>query len=70
MLPICKGRGFQVFPMKQSLDKTGFSFMNRKINIFSFFSGAGFLDLGFEMEPCYQVVYINEFHQAFNDIYR
>lgn len=44
--------------------------MNNKINIFSFFSGAGFLDLGFEMEPCYQVVYVNEFHQAFNDIYR
>ncbi len=43
---------------------------NKKINIFSFFSGAGFLDLGFEIESCYQVVYINEFHQAFNDIYR
>ena len=41
----------------------------KKINIFSFFSGAGFLDLGFEMEPCYQVVYVNEFHQTFNDIY-
>lgn len=44
--------------------------MNHTINIFSFFSGAGFLDLGFEMEPYYQVVYVNEFHQAFNDIYR
>ena len=44
--------------------------MQKKINIFYFFSGAGFLDLGFEMEPCYQVVYVNEFHQAFNDIYR
>ena len=41
-----------------------------EINIFSFFSGAGFLDLGFEMEPSYQVVYVNEFHKAFNDIYR
>lgn len=41
-----------------------------KINIFSFFSGAGFLDLGFEMESGYQVVYVNEFHQAFDDIYR
>ena len=42
----------------------------KKINIFSFFSGAGFLDLGFEMEPYFQVVYVNEFHKAFNDIYR
>ena len=42
----------------------------KKTNIFSFFSGAGFLDLGFEMEPCYQIVYVNEFHRAFNDIYR
>lgn len=40
------------------------------INIFSFFSGAGFLDLGFEMEPSYNIVYVNEFHQAFNDIYK
>lgn len=44
--------------------------MNKKINIFSFFSGAGFLDLGFEMLPEYQVVYVNEFHKAFNDIYQ
>lgn len=40
------------------------------INIFSFFSGAGFLDLGFEVEPYYNIVYVNEFHQAFNDIYK
>ena len=40
------------------------------INIFSFFSGAGFLDLGFEIEPSYRIVYVNEFHQAFNDIYK
>lgn len=40
------------------------------INIFSFFSGAGFLDLGFEMEPAYNIVYVNEFHKAFNDIYQ
>ena len=44
--------------------------MKNKINIFSFFSEAGFLDLGFEMEPCCQVVYVNEFRHAFNDIYR
>ena len=40
------------------------------INIFSFFSGAGFLDLGFEKTGHYNVVYVNEFHKAFNDIYR
>lgn len=42
----------------------------RTINIFSFFSGAGFLDLGFETEPYYNIVYVNEFHKAFNDIYQ
>lgn len=40
------------------------------MNIFSFFAGAGFLDLGFEMTGHYNIVYVNEFHQAFNDIYR
>lgn len=44
--------------------------MNQKINIFSFFSGAGFLDLGFELSGYYDVVYVNEFHKAFNDVYR
>lgn len=41
-----------------------------KINIFSFFAGAGFLDLGFEKSGYYNVVYVNEYHKAFNDIYR
>lgn len=41
-----------------------------KINIFSFFSGAGFLDLGFEMVSSFKVVYVNEFHKPFNDVYR
>ena len=40
------------------------------INIFSFFSGAGFLDLGFELTNFYKVVYVNEFHRPFNHIYR
>lgn len=44
--------------------------MEKKINIFSFFAGAGFLDLGFEMSGHYNVVYVNEYHKAFNDIYR
>lgn len=42
----------------------------RTFNIFSFFSGAGFLDLGFELEGHYDVVYVNEFHKAFNDVYK
>lgn len=44
--------------------------MEQKINIFSFFSGAGFLDLGFELSGHFNVVYVNEFHKAFNDVYR
>lgn len=44
--------------------------MKNKINIFSFFSGAGFLDLGFEETGHYEVVFVNEFHKPFNDIYK
>lgn len=44
--------------------------MDTKMNIFSFFSGAGFLDLGFELSGHYEVVYVNEFHKAFNDVYQ
>lgn len=44
--------------------------MKKKLNIFSFFSGAGFLDLGFEKSGFFNVVYVNEFHKAFNDVYR
>lgn len=44
--------------------------MKDKINIFSFFSGAGFLDLGFELSGAFDIVYVNEFHKAFNDVYR
>lgn len=44
--------------------------LTNKINIFSFFSGAGFLDLGFELSGFYEVVYVNEFHKIFNDVYR
>lgn len=39
------------------------------MNIFSFFSGAGFLDLGFETQGHFNVVFVNEFHKAFNDVY-
>lgn len=44
--------------------------MDKQINIFSFFAGAGFLDLGFELSGHYNVVYVNEFHKPFNDIYK
>lgn len=40
-----------------------------KISIFSFFSGIGFLDLGFEDAGC-DVVYVNEFHEAFLNGYK
>ncbi|MGZ4159502.1 MAG: DNA cytosine methyltransferase [Neobacillus sp.] len=42
--------------------------MEKKINIFSFFSGAGFLDLGFE--SCnYDIVYVNEYYRPFLETY-
>lgn len=40
------------------------------MNIFSFFSGAGFLDLGFELEGHYNIVFVNEFHRVFNNVYQ
>lgn len=40
------------------------------MNIFSFFSGAGFLDLGFELEGHFNVVFVNEFYKAFNNVYQ
>ncbi len=40
------------------------------IGIFSFFAGAGFLDLGFEMTYHFETLFVNEFKQSFNDIYQ
>jgi len=40
-----------------------------KHKIFSFFSGAGFLDLGFESEG-YQIAFVNEYHKPFLDAYK
>lgn len=40
-----------------------------KLKIFSFFSGAGFLDLGFEEEN-YEVVFVNEFNKEFLTVYK
>ena len=45
-------------------------YMNNKIGIFSFFAGAGFLDLGFESTGKFETAFVNEYHQAFMDIYR
>ena len=49
-----------------------FTLVNKRttMNIFSFFAGAGFLDLGFELQGDYNVVFVNEFHKAFNYIYQ
>ena len=44
--------------------------MMENINIFSFFAGAGFLDLGFESTNHYNIVYVNEFFKPFNEIYK
>lgn len=40
-----------------------------KTKIFSFFSGSGFLDLGFEMSN-FDVVYVNEFYKPFLEAYK
>ncbi|MDZ4200522.1 MAG: hypothetical protein U1C96_00010 [Gallionella sp.] len=37
--------------------------------VFSFFSGAGFLDLGFE-KAGYEIGYVNEVHKPFLDAYK
>ncbi|SKC47794.1 DNA (cytosine-5)-methyltransferase 1 [Bacteroidales bacterium WCE2004] len=44
--------------------------MPERYNIFSFFAGAGFLDLGFELSNHYNIVYVNEFSPTFNRIYQ
>ncbi len=40
-----------------------------KIKIFSFFAGAGFLDLGFEFSD-FEIVYVSELHSPFMEAYR
>ncbi|MBS7565653.1 DNA cytosine methyltransferase [Mucilaginibacter sp. Bleaf8] len=44
--------------------------MDKKIGIFSFFAGAGFLDLGFERTEKFETAFVNEYHRPFMDIYR
>lgn len=43
--------------------------MTQNISIFSFFSGAGFLDLGFELSD-FNIVYVSEIHSPFLAAYR
>ena len=44
--------------------------MNDKIGIFSFFAGAGFLDLGFEKTGHFETLFVNEFHKPFLEVYK
>jgi len=44
--------------------------IDTKIGIFSFFAGAGFLDLGFETTQGFETVFVNEYHKPFMDIYK
>lgn len=43
--------------------------MNKRPSIFSFFAGAGFLDLGFELNG-FNIVYVNEIYSSFMNAYR
>lgn len=42
---------------------------NKKLKIFSFFSGTGFLDLGFELNG-FEIEFVNEFRTAFMNAYK
>lgn len=41
----------------------------KKIKIYSFFSGAGFLDLGFEREG-FEINFVNEYNKSFLEVYQ
>ena len=43
--------------------------MTKKINLFSFFSGSGFLDLGFEKSG-FNIKLVNEFFPSFMNAYK
>ncbi|MCB0453716.1 MAG: DNA cytosine methyltransferase, partial [Aequorivita sp.] len=40
------------------------------MGIFSFFAGAGFLDLGFETTQGFETVFVNEYHKPFMEVYK
>jgi len=52
-----------------SLEKSWTALTDKPPAIFSFFSGAGFLDLGFESRGC-NVAYVNEFYSPFLEVHR
>jgi len=41
-----------------------------KIGIFSFFAGAGFLDLGFDTTRSFETLFVNEYHKPFMEVYK
>ncbi|MEN6669136.1 DNA cytosine methyltransferase [Psychrobacter sp. B38] len=41
-----------------------------KTGIFSFFSGAGFLDLGFDTTTGFETLFVNEYHEPFMEVYK
>lgn len=41
----------------------------KKYGIFSFFAGAGFLDLGFDKTNGFETLFVNEYHKPFMDVY-
>jgi len=43
---------------------------SKKIGVFSFFSGAGFLDLGFETQGDFAIRFVNEYNLPFLQTYR
>ncbi|WP_397327729.1 DNA cytosine methyltransferase [Nostoc punctiforme] len=44
--------------------------MQQKAGIFSFFSGSGFLDLGFESSDTFKILFINEVYPPFIEAYK
>ena len=60
---------FTVFWVDLTNRKRVVTIMPSKLKIFSFFSGTGFLDLGFEMNG-FDVDFVNEFHPAFMNAYK
>lgn len=58
--------------MNESLQQAGTNIMAQKVAIYSFFSCAGFLDLGFEKVDCspYEIRMANEIDPNFRECYR
>ena len=55
--------------MKMRVNERVIRTMSSRLKIFSFFSGAGFLDLGFEMNG-FDIEFVNELHPAFMNAYK